>query len=181
MIKDKKILIILGMALTIILVQRLDFGLVTSQESGQVEGVTQKIDNNLKVVFFDVGQGDAAFVQTPGEKQILIDGGESQLVLEKLSQQMKFNDREIELVILTHPHADHLGGLIEVLKRYEVDTIWMTGIIHTSNVYLEFLNLIKEKKIPTKIIFSCREDKLGSCSDLIEIEPNLKFYILWKI
>ena len=176
----KKILIILIITTAIIFIQKLDFDWVAKNELGQVEGVSQQ-ENTLKVVVFDVGQGDSIFIQTPGEKQILIDGGESQIILEKLNQEMKFNDRQIDIVVLTHPHADHLGGLIEVLKRYQVSAIWMTGVIHTSNVYLEFLNLIKEKNIPTKIIFSCQQDELEGCSDLIEIETGVQFKILYPL
>src|SRR4030066_515169 len=66
----------------------------------------------LEVNFFDVGQGDAAFIETPGNQQILIDGGPGSAVLEKLGEEMPFWDRTIDLFFLTHPHEDHLSGLI---------------------------------------------------------------------
>ncbi|MBU1146028.1 MBL fold metallo-hydrolase, partial [Patescibacteria group bacterium] len=72
----------------------------------------------LEVDFFDVGQGDAILIKTPEHQRILIDGGPTNAVVEKLGENMPFYDREIDLMILTHPHADHLVGLIEVLKRY---------------------------------------------------------------
>lgn len=84
---------------------------------------------NLKVDFLDVGQGKAIFIETPDGNQILIDGGPDNSVVEKLSEAMPFFDREIDLIILTHPDSDHLNGLIEVLKRYSVDKIVETGIV----------------------------------------------------
>jgi len=60
----------------------------------------------LEVTFFDVGQGDAAFIETGGSRQVLIDGGSDSLILEKLGKEMPFWDRTIDLIILTHPERD---------------------------------------------------------------------------
>lgn len=77
----------------------------------------------LEVTFFDVGQGDAAFIETPEGAQILIDGGPDAVILEKLANVMPFWDRDIDLVILSHPERDHLTGLFYVLKNYRVEKI----------------------------------------------------------
>lgn len=82
-----------------------------------------KSSEELKVYFFDVGQGDSIFIQTKKGKQILIDGGPDQKIIEKLSKVMPFWDRRIDLIILTHPEYDHLNGLLEVLKRYKINGI----------------------------------------------------------
>ena len=81
----------------------------------------------LEVIFFDVGQGDAGFIETPQRHQILIDGGPGSVILEKLGKSMPFYDRTIDLIILTHPELDHLSGLNEVLKKYKVENILWTG------------------------------------------------------
>ncbi len=78
-------------------------------------------DNNLHVVACDVGQGDALLIQRK-TTQILIDGGAGNRITKCLDKYIPFWDRTIEIVINTHPHADHYGGLIEVLKRYKVET-----------------------------------------------------------
>ena len=80
-------------------------------------------DGKFKVVMCDVGQGDAILIRTPKGKTFLFDGGPDKAVLECLSDHMPFWERTIEGVILSHPHADHLNGLIEVLKRYQVE-VW---------------------------------------------------------
>ena len=104
----------------------------------------------LEVNFFDI-PGEAIFIQTPEKNQILIDGGLSSKILEKLSKEMPFWDREIELLILTHPETDHLGGLLEVLKRYKVKNILWTGIIKKGREYEEWKRLIKEEKAKIEI------------------------------
>lgn len=102
---------------------------------------------NLLVTFFDVGQGDAIFIEVPNGNQILVDGGPNAQVLSKLGQRMPFWDRSLDLVILTHPHADHLDGLLEVLKRYNVSTVIETGVRHSIPEYSEWQQLLKEKNV----------------------------------
>lgn len=74
----------------------------------------------LRVSFLDVGQGDSIFIQSPSGVQVLIDGGRGSTVLRRLSSEMHWWDRSIDMVVATHPDADHIGGLIDVLARYRV-------------------------------------------------------------
>ena len=107
-------------------------------------------DNNLHIFVLDVGQGDAILIQK-GDYQILVDGGPDSKVISELGKVMPVEDQEIEEVILSHPHADHVSGLIEVLKRYKVDKVGYNGIDYNSGVYRDFLAEIKDKNIPTEI------------------------------
>ena len=100
---------------------------------------------NLEVVFFDVGQGDSIFIETSSGFQVLIDGGPDLTVLEKLGEEMSFYDRTIDLLILTHPDRDHLFGLLEVLKRYEIKNILWTGIVKDTAEWKEWKRLIGEE------------------------------------
>ena len=104
-------------------------------------------NENLEVHFLDVGQGDAIFIETPEDFQILIDAGPDKSILTELGKVMSFSDRSIDMVILTHPHSDHVAGLVEVLRRYQINDVYLTGVAHTSNDYLTFLELIKQKNI----------------------------------
>jgi len=106
----------------------------------------------LKVSFLDVGQGDAIFVETPSGFQMLVDGGPDNSVLRRLGSRMLFYDRSIDVVLLTHPHADHVAGLVEVLKRYRVQTLVLTEVSYDTAVFEKFLNLAQEKNI--KIIYA---------------------------
>lgn len=102
--------------------------------------------NDTRLYFLNVGQGDSALIEK-GDYQILIDGGPDESVLEEVSSSMPLTDRKIEVIILSHPHADHLVGINQILDRYEVGKIYFSGVVHTSNQYLEFLSKIRSKNI----------------------------------
>ncbi len=126
----------------------------------------------IKVWFFDVGQGDAHLIVTPGGTQILIDGGPDQTVLQKLGAVMPFWDRTIEVIILTHPHDDHVFGLIEVLRRYKVDQVFMTDVEHYSPAYQEFLDVLEESKSEVVIIDSLTSLQLPQNIELDFLYPT---------
>lgn len=121
----------------------------------------------LEVVFFDVGQGDSIFIESPEGHQILIDGGPSSDVVEKLAGEMPFFDRTIDLVILTHPDYDHLQGLLHILDRYQVENILWTGIRKETKVFAEWLSKIKKEK--ANIIFAERGQSIGTGDWQMEI------------
>ncbi len=102
-------------------------------------------EDNLRVVFFDVGQGDAVFIKTPQNHHILIDGGPGSKVLEKIGKELPFLYNSIDLVILTHPHDDHVSGLIEVLKRHNVEEVVCSGVLGDSAVSKRWHSIIKER------------------------------------
>lgn len=82
----------------------------------------------LTVAFLDVGQGDAIYIETPHGNQVLIDGGKGRSVLRELGSQMPYLDRSIDMVIATHPDSDHIGGLPEVFKRYDISMFVESGV-----------------------------------------------------
>ena len=129
----------------------------------------------LEVSFFDVGQGDAIFIETPQGHQILIDGGPGSTVLEKLGAEMPFWDRSIDLIILTHPEHDHIAGLIEVLKSYKVEHILWTGIIRDTSEYREWVDWIKNEKAQVKIAQAGQKIKAGKVYlDILHPFENLE-------
>jgi competence protein ComEC len=104
-------------------------------------------DGKLHVNFLDVGQGDAILV-SKDSRQVLIDGGPGpQAVTTALGKEMPFWDRSIDLVVLTHPDADHITGLIEVLRRYEVKQVLFPDMDVYTGLYTEFIDVIEEKEI----------------------------------
>lgn len=89
----------------------------------------------LKVIFFNIGQGDAILI-TQGKNQVLIDGGKSgKLLLERLGKFIPFWDRQIEAVVATHPDQDHIGGLASVLWNYKVNAVIETKAQSQTQVY----------------------------------------------
>lgn len=92
------------------------------------------LDDSLHIIACDVGQGDAVLVQK-GKTQILFDGGPNNEVLGCLGKHIPFYDRQIEVVILTHPEYDHYRGLIEVFNAYNVDTFVASSLDSSSQEY----------------------------------------------
>jgi len=118
-------------------------------------------DDNLHISFLDVGQGDAILIQK-GSKQVLVDGGPSpQAIALELGSKMPFWDRTIDLVVLTHPSADHVTGLVEVLQRYEVKQVLYPDLDYDSPIYDEWLRLLKEKDIECTIAWAGQQIDLG--------------------
>lgn len=125
-------------------------------------------DDKLYVSFLDVGQGDAILIQTPGHQNILIDGGpDPQKINLELSKKLPFWDRTIDLMVSTQPQADHVTGLVEVLRRYKVKQVLEPGVPYYSSIFHEWLNLMKDEKIKHNIAIAGQEIDLG---DNIKIE-----------
>ncbi|MCB0193022.1 MAG: DNA internalization-related competence protein ComEC/Rec2 [Anaerolineae bacterium] len=105
-------------------------------------------DGYLHVAFLDVGQGDAILITLPEGDQILIDGGPSPTDLNwRLGQEMPFWDRTLELVINTHPDADHLGGLVSLLDRYTVERALVADVEGTSQLYRTWEAELREAQL----------------------------------
>lgn len=104
-------------------------------------------NQRLHVHFLSVGQGDAAFIESPTGTQMLIDGGSNGALLRELSQVMPFYDRSIDVVVATHPDFDHIGGLIEVMKRYEVGMLLVSFPANDTDVDERLISIAKEKGV----------------------------------
>lgn len=97
------------------------------------------LQSTLKVHFIDVGQGDAILIDF-GQKELLIDGGEENSgVVDYINS---YVEGPLEVIIATHPHADHIGGLIDVMENFEVKEIWLNGDDSTSKTYQQFMEMV---------------------------------------
>ena len=136
-------------------------------------GVLQNTTSSrLKVTFFDVGQGDSALIQTPQGNNVLVDGGEEPAVI--LKKLRISGVRKIDLLILSHPHLDHVGGLTAVVNKYPVGLVLDSGQAHSSFQYHRFLNEVKDEKIPYKRARRGDKLKLGKLRVLI-LHPRTPF------
>lgn len=108
--------------------------------------------DSIRLTFFDVGQGDAALAVTPDGQTILIDGGPDDSVVSKLDSSVPFYSHKIDTVVLTHPHADHVAGLVSVAEKYQIGTVYMSGVTHTAPEYLAFLAVLNERAVNVQIV-----------------------------
>jgi len=130
-------------------------------------------DGKLHVTFLDVGQGDAIFIQTPQGQEVLVDGGPSPtLLLTALGRRMPFWERTIDLVVLTHPHDDHVSGLIPVLERYKVKAVLDGGQEHPTPAYTHCLELVQEKGIPYQLARAGMRIQLGEGLQIKVLHPQ---------
>lgn len=106
-------------------------------------------DSELMISYMDVGQGDAAYIKVNGN-DILIDAGPRSNFKELLEQLKAKNIDDFELVIATHPHEDHIGGMVDVFKEYEVKAFYSPKITHTTKTYENLVKAVKDEGLKTK-------------------------------
>ena len=104
--------------------------------------------DSLVVYFLDVGQGDAIFIDSPRHGRVLVDGGANRKVLSELGKILPFADKRIDVMIGTHPDKDHIGGLPEVVGRYDVGLFLEPGVESENIIDDELKKRIEQKNIP---------------------------------
>ena len=122
------------------------------------------------VTVLNVGQGDAILITTPSGQRVLIDGGPDLAVLEGLGRHLPFYERTIDLLVLTHPDADHLTGLIEVMRRYTIGAVLHTGVAYDSAGYRHFQSELIRRGIPVID---------PGFLDTIQLSDGLRFEVLY--
>ena len=116
----------------------------------------------LAVHFLDIGQGDGILIRTPDKRTIIVDGGPDNSLVYKLGEFLPFYERDIDLLILTHPDADHLISFVELLKRYRVHHALITGIADDRPTYQAFLELLAAQRTAVLIAGSVTRIPVGS-------------------
>lgn len=109
-------------------------------------------NNKLHLIMCEVGQGEAILIITPSKGQILIDGGPDKSVLDCLGRNMPFWDRSIDLVILTHPHADHYTGLLDVVGRYSLGGFYTEEVKSTSDGFKLLEAKLADRRLSAKYL-----------------------------
>jgi len=133
---------------------------------------TQILPQDPRIIFFDVGQGDAILIETAHHQTILVDGGPSESILSQLGHALGPFRRNTDIVVLTHPHHDHLAGLNAVLRRYRVDTIVDTALAYSAGEYRTFHQQL-EGRAPEKILSVVAGDRIAI--DGVELK------VLWPL
>lgn len=124
---------------------------------------------SMEVHFIDVGQGDCILIKTPEDKTILIDGGtpeSGEKIVDFLKEQQIKN---INLLVVTHPDIDHIGGLPAVIKSTKVDKILDSGKLYTTKTYRKYINQVAKQNIPVEI---------AEKNQMIKLDPSIKIRVL---
>lgn len=134
--------------------------LMTGCNNTFIEGNTQDDTNNIKPVtsaedqvhvhIIDVGQGDSIWIQTPKEN-IVIDGGNKGQGDTVIRYLKNYGVKQLDAVISTHPDADHIGGLADIIDAFPVKSVYAPRVSHTTIAYRNFLQSVKDKGLKIKI------------------------------
>jgi competence protein ComEC len=127
------------------------------------------IDKDFHLYFIDVDQGDSILIRTPDLKYILIDGGEHELIIDRLSTILPFWCRKIDVVIGTHADSDHIGGLVHVMDNYDVSALFVSDLYDESEILRKIIEISEKKNV---YIDELLQD------EHISIE-NFKLKVLW--
>jgi competence protein ComEC len=135
--------------------------------------VTAPAAGRLSVTFLDVGQGDAALIDGPQGHRILVDGGPSGPALKRaLDRHLPFYDRRIDIVVLTHPQADHVGGLPAVIDSYDVGAVMTTAIAADTEAYAAWETALENAGPPRVIAHRGQWIDLGRGARLTALGPT---------
>ena len=132
-------------------------------------------DGRLHVIFCDVGQGDAILVKSPANKLILIDGGSDKSVLACLSRHMPFWEKRLDLMLLTHPHADHHNGLYYVLEQYAVGSFATEDLRNSTAGFRTLLDKLAEQKVSQQVVFADDAWQLPDGVTITIVGPTQEF------
>lgn len=115
-------------------------------------------DRRTKIIFCNVGQGDATYIRINNEIDILIDAGPDKSILSCLGKYMPFWDRKIEVAFLSHPNTDHYNGYFFITDRYKIDRFITVNTAIMSKSYKKLLKILSNKRIPA--LFKTSGDKI---------------------
>jgi competence protein ComEC len=130
----------------------------------------------LEVSFFYLNRGRSIFIRTPHGETVLIDGGQNSEVLRELSKATPFYRRRIDTVVVTSAASKNVGGLIDVLERYEVERVVMPSLMGTSTALSAFEKILRKKKLFPEEVQRGDRFEIGSAYfDVLFPDPDFKF------
>lgn len=128
--------------------------------------------SRLEVAFFDIGQGDASLIKTPAGFAVLIDGGPDDLILKRLGEDLPYRQRRLDMVVASHYHDDHIGGLFEVFERYQVGVFVYPSGNAASDLWEDLLRTAEAEGIKTLALAKEAKVDLGVNCFLRLFNPN---------
>jgi competence protein ComEC len=130
-------------------------------------------DGDLHITFFDVGQGDAILIESPAGRQVVVDGGRfPSIFLDELGQAIPFWDKEIDIVVATHPDEDHILGLVPTFDHYAVDLLLVNGEADESAAYRALQEAASEQQTLIRAALAGEIIDLGDGARLEILHPG---------
>lgn len=132
-------------------------------------------DGKLHLIFCNVGQGDGIFIRSPKGLDIIVDSGPDDSILNCLSSHTPFWDREIELAILTHPHADHMRGFISIFQRYKVLNFATEELGNDTALYKELIKEVQNSGLKVQYLVAGDKFKISDGAEFKVVGPSKDF------
>jgi competence protein ComEC len=143
------------------------------------DGTTRTVtirDAGLRVSFLDVGQADSILVQTPGNKVMLIDAGNNEDGDDVSLYLKKRGITKIDVLVGTHPHEDHIGGMDTVIEDFDIGTVYMPKVLSTTQTFEDVLNALSDKGLVIEAAAAGKEVALDPALDIQMLAPNSDTY-----
>ena len=148
---------------------------MTGCSGGSSKGVQSGASAPLTIKVLDVGQGDAILIRTK-DQVVLVDTGDVPARDKLISMLKSQGITTIDKLIITHPHADHMGGVTAVFEQFAVKQIYDSGQKTTSNLYKQYLTQIQKKSIPFTVVSAGMSIDLGNEIMLKVLAPEKPFF-----
>lgn len=123
--------------------------------------LSESSDRLLHLIFYDVGEGDGILIKTPTGKLILIDGGPSEKIIYDMSKDVSIFDRKIDIGVITHPHADHISGFIETLRRFEFEYVFADNLEYQTPEVEALTEELERSKLEPQKLFAGQKISIG--------------------
>ncbi|EKN70933.1 hypothetical protein BABA_03689 [Neobacillus bataviensis LMG 21833] len=123
---------------------------VKNETTDQAEQTNASATGTMQVYYLDVGQGDSIYIKTSNGDDILIDGGNNDRGDDVVAYLKKYHVDDLEVMIATHPDADHIGGLDTVLQNFDVKSVYMPKVTHTTKTFEDFVIAVKNEGLKLK-------------------------------
>lgn len=141
---------------------------------GVIDSVTAANADGVYAAFIDVGQGDSIFLRSPNGKTMLVDAGTPdsfESIQNVLSEE---GVTKLDVVVMTHPHSDHMGSMKRVIDNYDIGTFYMPDAVNTTSSFDRMLSALEKKKVKTKVIW-------GSAKTTINWDGDVEVRVLSPI
>jgi competence protein ComEC len=126
--------------------------------------ISTQPDGRLHIVFCDVGQGDGVYVLFPDGRDMVVDGGPNDRIIDCLGRHMPFWDRKIDIVIMTHPEKDHMQGLIALFNRYTVQYLVRSDVANTTHGYESLMDAVVKNGVEQRFVQAGEQILIGGTS-----------------
>ncbi len=127
------------------------FGITSDTDKLDYQKKSLALDSPLCVHYIDAGQGDSIFVKLPNGETLLIDAGDNEAGVDVVGYLKDLKVNKIDYLVATHPHSDHIGGMDDVINKFDVKAMYMPKVSHNTVTFSSLLDAIEEKDVKLKV------------------------------